>query len=266
MIKIGKGRTAEIFEWDENKILKLFNYGTEKDDVKREFKINRELVKHGMPVPHVFEMIEHDSRLGIIYERINGQTLTKLISSKPWKIPSAAKRFAEVHRRIQDNILYDIPRYKVKLIRSIDASNILDVNIKNNLFKYIEPLPEDEALCHCDFHPDNIIISDDKMVVIDWMTGAKGSLISDIARTSVILKFAVIQEEKSYIERSIINLLRQKFYAEYIKHYIKISNVKIEEIERWELPIAAARLNESIPDCEKEILLDFVIKRIKEIG
>lgn len=64
MIKIGQGRTEEIFEWDENKILKLFNQGTEKDDVKREFQINSELIKHGMPVPAVFEVVEYDNRLG----------------------------------------------------------------------------------------------------------------------------------------------------------------------------------------------------------
>lgn len=265
MKKIGQGRTAEIFQWDENKVLKLFNHGIEKDDVGREFQINRELSKHGMPVPDVFELVEYDNRLGIIYERINGQTLTELISSKPWRIFSEAKRFAETHRKFQKDVLYDIPRYKVKLMKSIEVSNLLELNLKDSLFKCIEILPEDEMLCHCDFHPDNILISDGKVVVIDWMTGAKGDPIADIARTSVILKFAIIQEEKSHIEKSIINSLRKKFYFEYIKHYMKISNVKTEEIEQWELPIAAARLTESISNREKTILLDYVKKRIKKI-
>ncbi|SKC73844.1 aminoglycoside phosphotransferase family protein [Maledivibacter halophilus] len=266
MKKIGQGRTAEIFQWDENRILKLFNHGTKMDDVKREFEINRDLAKQKMPVPDVFDLIEYNNRLGIIYEQINGQTLTKLISSKPWKILNEARRFAKIHRKFQSKISFEIPRFKVKLMRNIKTSNILDINLKNSLFKYIETLPDDEILCHCDFHPDNIMISDGKMLVIDWMTGAKGHPISDVARTSVILKFAVIHEEKSYIEKKIINLLRNKFYLEYIKHYMKLSNIKIQDIEQWELPIAAARLSEDISNLEKDILLDYVERRVENIS
>lgn len=37
------------------------------------------------------------------------------------------------------------------------------------------------------------------------------------------------------------------------------------DIAKWELPIAAARLRESIPKSEREVLLNFVNKEIAKL-
>ena len=62
-----------------------------------------------------------------------------------------------------------------------------------------------------------------------------------------------------------INFIRNKFYLEYIKHYIKLTGIKIERIEQWELPVAAARLIEWLPKDEKVSLLNFINKKMEEI-
>ena len=66
-------------------------------------------------------------------------------------------------------------------------------------------------------------------------------------------------------EKQIINFIRNKFYLEYIKHYIKLTGVKIEQIEQWELPVAAARLCEWLPKDEKTTLLKFINTKMESI-
>lgn len=255
---IAQGRTAEIYEWGENRILKLYRNGFPKAAIENEFKIGLELYKKGLPVPEVDELAEFDDRFGIIFERVTGQTMMSLMSSKPWKMIEEAQRLAELHKAIQINVNASIPSYKSRIKESISESKLLNDKIKEGLFEILKRLPDGSALCHGDFHPDNIIIAKEKVVVIDWMTAAKGNPLSDVARTSTIFKFGAVPEHKFRLEIGIINFVRGKFFSEYIKHYLKITGEDRNLIEQWELPLAAARLKEWIPSKEKEELLSFV--------
>ncbi len=255
---IGQGRTSEIFEYGENKVLKLFRLCFPKDAIENEYNVGLELSKKGLPVAGVDCIVELDERFGIVFERINGQTMMNLLSSKPWTIVKEAQKFAELHKEIQIQIMVNIPCQKTRLKQFIKETELLNDKTKTNLFEMIMKLPEGNVLCHGDFHPDNIIISNNKFVVIDWMTATIGNPLSDVARTSIIFKFGVVSEHKSRIEKNIIDFLRGKFYFEYIKHYLKITGESLEVIEQWEIAHAAARLIECIPLEEKVKLLNFV--------
>jgi uncharacterized protein (TIGR02172 family) len=262
---IGQGRTAEVFEWGEDKILKLFRNDFPKAVAENEYKVSMELCKKGVPMPQVFDLIEYESRVGIIYERIKGPTMMNLTSVKPWAISKQAKILAELHKTIQKNVDFELPSQKERLKENIASTELLTVDIKNKIFAVIEKLPSDSILCHGDFHPDNVLICEEEPIVIDWMTATSGNPLADIARTAVMFKFASLPEEKSYFERKIIDFFRGKFYSEYIKHYLKISGVSIKQVEEWELPVAAARLVEWLPNSEKMVLLEFINKKINEI-
>ncbi|MDR3598049.1 aminoglycoside phosphotransferase family protein [Clostridium sp.] len=262
---IGQGRTAEVYEYSTDKIIKLFRKGIPANIIKNEYRISLELYKKGFPVAKAFDLIEYDERCGIVYEKINGISMLKYISSKPWKINAEARRLAELHKSIQKDIEIKIPNQKDRLKGDIARTDLLHNEVKDKLYRYIDNLKSDNILCHGDFHPDNILIAKKKVVVIDWMTATKGNPLADIARTSVIFKYAYIPEEKSFIEKKIINSVRNKFYSAYINQYLQISNTSIEEIEKWELPVAAARLTEWLPENEKQILLKCVNSKVQEI-
>ena len=260
---IGQGRTAEVFEWDEDKILKLYRIGLPKMMIEKEYEISGIICKQLSLVPKVYEIIEIDNRNGIIYEKINGITMMKVIASKPWRVKKEAQRLAELHKFIQQKVNFKLPSCKKRLKDNISKVELLQDNVKTILYKYIDELEEDNILCHGDFHPDNIIITPNGEVIIDWMTATQGNPLADIARTSVMFKFGVVPI-KTYMEKQIVNFIRNKFYLEYIKHYINITGVKIEQIEKWELPVAAARLTEWLPESEKKNLLEFVNNKIKK--
>lgn len=258
---IGQGRTAEIFEWGEDKILKLFRPGISKKLSEAEYKASLGINKKIISSPKVYDFIEIDSRSGIIYERINGTPMLKVMSSKPWKLSIEAHRLAQLHKSIQQKVDFELPKYTDRLKSSISEVDLLSNDLKQKLYNYIDTLPDDNILCHGDFHPDNILITKDNAIIIDWMTAAKGNPLADVARTSVMLKFGNVPG-KSRIEKKFIDLFRKKLYLEYIKEYINISKVNINQIKKWELPIAAARLIEWLPESEKKALLNFVTSEL----
>ena len=256
--KLAQGRTADIYYWEENKVLKLFIGVFPRKTAQKEFSIVRELAKKRLPVPEVYELINHEGRWGIIFERVNGVTMLEKISSSPEKVMGEARKLAELHKSFQIKVDVSLPGFKSFIKESI--SRVKEINEKNRdyLLEKLNQLPEGDKLCHGDFHPDNVIIGREKAMVIDWVTAAVGDPLADVARTSIIFKFGALPEQKSEPEIRAVNLLRKKFYNEYITHYIKITGSDCNLIKQWELPLAAARLEERIPPQEKKALLDFV--------
>jgi len=261
---IGQGRTSEVFEWGQDKILKLFRTGLPKTAIENEYKASIKIYEQLNLTPKVYELIEIDNRSGIVYERINGITMMKVIASKPWKVRKEAQRLAELHKLIQQKVDFKLSKYKIRLKDNISSTMLLQEDVKARLYEYIDELEDDNILCHGDFHPDNVLITKNGEIIIDWMTATQGNPLTDIARTSIMFKFGVVPN-KTYLEKQIINLIRSKFYLEYIKHYIKLTGVKIEQIEQWELPVAAARLSEWLPKDEKAALLKFINIKMESI-
>ncbi|MDF2821349.1 MAG: putative aminoglycoside phosphotransferase (protein kinase related), diverged [Clostridiales bacterium] len=261
-LMIGQGNTAEIYQYGTNKILKLYRKGLPEAFCKNEFEITKNIYDLLGLCPNAFDVIEVDGRVGAIYEKIDGQTMLKSMLSRVWSIRKQSKLLAHYHESIQKPIEFEIPTVKDKLKYDIESVNELSEVEKKKLFHYIDNLPDGNILCHFDFHPDNILMSKERVVIIDWMTACKGNALADVARTSIMLKYGSIQIKSAFV-KMIINKFRKKIYQHYIAEYIKNTNCNFRDIEKWEVPIAAARLCEWIPEDEKKKLLSIVQEFIK---
>lgn len=73
--KIGEGKTAEIFEIDAKRVLKLFRTGYSKNTVYQEYN-NHGIASRAMEnVPERFEFVEENQRYGFVMEKIQGKPL-----------------------------------------------------------------------------------------------------------------------------------------------------------------------------------------------
>ena len=261
---IGQGNTAEIYKLDSNKILKLFRNGLHKSVVEREYQNGIAVQKILNCIPKVYEKVEINGRHGIVYEEIKGTDLLKTMLVSFWKINDYAKKLAHYHLDIQkpvDDILYSV---KEKLEEDVDSVNVLSDEYKEIVRKYLKQLPDGNVLCHFDFHPGNIMIADNKAVFLDWMTACRGDACADVARTCILLKYGEVSHAP-WIMKKFISIFKYHIYKKYIKEYLMISKRSIEDINKWELPVAAARLREWISENEKQALIQLVIERCNEI-
>ncbi|SHM33237.1 TIGR02172 family protein [Anaerosporobacter mobilis DSM 15930] len=260
---IGQGNTAEIYKIDDKKVLKLFRTGLPKDVVEREYQ-NGIIVQNILDcVPKVYEMVEMDGRHGIVYEEIKGTDLLKTMLVSFGKINHYAKKLAHYHLDIQKPVNDTLNSVKDKLEEDLNRVDVLPEEYKKIIRNYLKELPEGNTLCHLDFHPGNIMIAGNKAVFLDWMTACRGDACADVARTCIMLKYGGV-EHAPWIMKKLISITQHRIYKVYIKEYLMISNRRIEDINRWELPVAAARLSEWIPEDEKRILVQLVKERCDE--
>jgi len=258
---LGQGNTAEIYECSTDKILKLYKSTMPDKACESEFYITENINRTLGIGPKAYEIIYLDGRIGAIYEKVAGKTMLNEMLSKIWTINKRSKLLAYYHSEIQKKIDFKLLTVKEKLKENIESVGELTLLEKDKLLRYLETLPEGNILCHFDFHPDNIILNKGRPIVIDWMTACIGEGAADIARTCLILKYSEVPMKSRFIQK-LIRKFQNKVYQNYIGEYLKITNTKMVDIQKWEVPIAAARLCEWIPENEKNRLMNIVRQSI----
>ena len=249
---IAQGRTAEIFTWDDQHILKLFREGCPPDWVEYEARIAGAVYEAGIPSPSPGKIIEVNGRRGLIYERLEGVSMLQDMNTRPWTILQHARLLAELHVKINQKSVAGLPSYKDRLSHDIRSAAQLSEELRNKALTFLSVLPNRRNICHGDYHPDNVIITKKGPIVIDWMTACAGSPWADVARTSLILSIGAKAAGKQV--RPIIRMMVSLYHRMYLKRYRTLIPDTKNEINDWMPIIAAARLNEEIVS-EREALI-----------
>lgn len=253
---IGRGRTAEVYAWGESEAIKLYYPTVSANFIKEEMRINLELLKAGLPVMHIGEMVELDGRQGFICEKIDGGSMLQNMLHHPWRLSHYARQLAELQIAMHQRQVAGLEPWKDRLIRYISQQDLLTEEKQKQVIAYLEGLPAGDTLCHGDFHPDNVLLSSRGPVIIDWMTAVSAHPLADVARTSLLLQYGI--SPHSFVVQKLAQTFAGSFHHFYLKHYLKLANIPVEAIRAWYAPIAAARLVEGVPLEEKRVLVEMI--------
>jgi uncharacterized protein (TIGR02172 family) len=247
-----RGRTAEIFSWDKDHVLKLYFDWCPSHWVEYEARIAHAVHTAGIPTPAAGEIVEVNGRRGLIYERVEGISMLEDLNSHPWKLPRHARSLAELQLKIHRQSITGLPSYKEQLRHAISTTKHLTEDLRARCLQLLTSLPEGKTLCHGDYHPGNILLTANGPVVIDWMTTSSGSNWADVARTCLLLTIGPkgAGKQVSPVLRTAIQL----YYRMYLNRYLGAVPDLNNELAHWAPVIAAGRLNEDIAP-EREALI-----------
>jgi uncharacterized protein (TIGR02172 family) len=263
--QIGQGRSADIFENEDNKIIKLYKMDFPEDAINQEFLISKYVFSLNINTPQPFNLTQLENRHGIIFRRVVGFTLLNLITKRPWSISKHSRILASLHNNLHSYNAIGVLRQQKKVLSdNIQAASFLTDEEKKKLIDYLGNLPDGDRLCHGDFHPDNVLIGE-KSWIIDWMNGTSGNPAGDVARSIILIEYGAMPDGTAGFIKWVINFLRGRMKKEYIRYYLKLSEQKYSDIDSWILPVAAARLVEWIPKEEQDKLLLVIRERLRVI-
>ncbi len=192
--------------------------------------------------------------MGIVYERVKGVELLTLLFQKPWLIPDLIKKMAALQSQLHQVQIAELPSVKDKIRHDILSVSVLTQSEKDQLLAHLAQLPNHQNLCHFDFHPGQIILTNTGAVIVDWITACQGDPAADIARTLILLKFSALPNSNLF-KRIIVKIISGWVSRTYLNHLIKLdSQLNLKTIQAWMLPIAAARLSETVTNEEHRIL------------
>ena len=171
---------------DGDRCLKVFNSDFSKADVLNEALNQARIEETGLNIPKILEVTVIDGKWTIVSEYIKGKTLARLMEEEPEKKDEYLEKFVELQLEVQSKTCPLLTKLKDKMNRKISQTD-LSATVRYDLHTRLEAMPKHNKVCHGDFNPSNIIISDDgKPYIIDWSHVTQGNASADAARTYLL--------------------------------------------------------------------------------
>ncbi len=258
---VAQGGQSKIYSLDKSSILRVPQREIDFAQIKYEFEVYK-LMQDKISVPQVSSIIEIDNKPCLIMEKVIGNDLVSILKKNPLSILKLPKQLAHLHKyifnvKINEKLLTNHAKAKY----CITKSPLLSSKLKETLLDILSTLETGEALCHGDFHPGNIIMSNGKEYIIDWSSASYGSPNFDIAHTYLLMINTPKLDNVSDLEYKIQKMITRYIGVRYLKKICRIQNLKPIILWKYFLIKAAERTFYGL-ESEKNILLNFLNENI----
>ena len=256
MVDLGEplaaGRTADIYRWGEAKVVKLYQPWMSLEAVESERRKTSAAQTLGISVPAVGDIVHVKDRVGLVFERIDGPSMMDLLTLHQDAVPSSARQLAELQATFHAaGSPLELPDQSETLANRISDSELLSPEMRARALEALARMPVEGKLCHGDFHPGNIMLSDRGPVIIDWIDATRGHPMADIARTSLLFLGHLETSDEADAAKSAIEL----FHKAYLAWHLVQDPTRRDQYQSWFPIVAAARLAEGIAEQEDWLLV-----------
>jgi len=251
LVRLGQGREAEVFAWTDGYVLKLFWPEFSLADAELEAHLTQQAWLLGAPAPRVEDLLEFEGRWGLVLEWIRGVPLTEYIQAHPDRLRFAAQMLGALHRHLHSKAAGHLPSQRQYLIQRIQSCRLPEEQ-REAFLQHLKQLPDGSALCHGDFHPENVLLGEQGLFAVDWPYATRGNPVADVARTTLLMLYCELPSNLPAREE--IMRQRQFFYQTYLEHYQNFSGLEMAQLRAWMPIVAAARLRENIPHEEPRLM------------
>lgn len=180
---IAKGRAADVYEYGDGLVLRRYRTP---HDCLYEAAVMQFVGDHGFPVPAVAEVAGGD----IVMQRVDGPTMLDAFSRRPWRM----FRYARLLARLMHQ-LHTIPA-PLWLVPKLGGGDVI---------------------VHLDLHPDNVMLTSEGPMVIDWTNAGRGKAEAEVADLWLIMANAEIPE-RGFMTR-LLRAGRSIFLGSFMKYF-----------------------------------------------
>lgn len=235
--KILAERPDKVIYKDGDNVLKVFNSNYSKADILNEALNQARVEETGLNIPALTEVKKIDDQWAISTKYIPGKTLAQLMEENPDKMDEYLEMFVDLQIEMNKETVPLLNKLKDKMNRKICESSF-DATVRYELHTRLESMPKHTKLCHGDFNPSNIIITEDGApYIIDWSHATQGNASADVARTYLLFCLSG----------------KEELADKYLNLFCKKSDTAKQYVQKW-MPIVAASQSVKGKPEEREFL------------
>lgn len=236
-------RVNKTVYWDkkQNLSIKVFDESFSKAAILNEALNQAKIEETGVKCPRLAAVTQVGGKWAIVTDFIKGKTLDRLMKENPDKRDEYLNLFVDLQLSVLAEKCPLLTQLKDKMHSKISQAD-LDATTRYELHTRLESMPTHNKLCHGDFNPSNVIISEDGApYVIDWAHVTRGNGAADAARTYLLFCLSGDRE----------------LADSYLGLFCKKSDTARQYVQKWMPIVAASQSVKGRPE-EREFLLSWV--------
>ena len=245
---LGRGAKGDVYRYDDELVIKVFNQNNTYRDVEREIALSRKAFILGIPTAISFGIVSVGDRYGAMYELVDSETISNCIARAPGQVESYAKGMADlahVIHGISSDENDGFPDAKERLRDYISGGIACENEIlADQCMKLIDALPQTNTLIHGDFHTGNVFLQKGEPLLIDMDRVSRGHPIAEI---SDLYYFYVVlgEDDPTVVEKFMgfsYETAKQFFHAFLIRYLGTADENRLREVTEKASVIAYSRL------------------------
>lgn len=214
-----------VYKLNDTQAVKVFRQGITFVDVLHEYDMSLKAYNLGMPTPKPYEVAEisqaskvlkstlslgegRGKAYGIVYDLINGETLSEAITKHPEHLTDYALQMSRLYQQMHSTTICKSSSIKKNSLLSkwgpvpnahvTEASAIRRITPiigrqgAKHLLTILHSVPQGQSLLHCDLHPRNIMLSEGKLTIIDMGEVGYGNPLIDMAHVHALMTSGLI--------------------------------------------------------------------------
>jgi aminoglycoside phosphotransferase (APT) family kinase protein len=244
---IARGNTSDIWAWADHAVIKVLRPGIPAHWAEMEADTLARVRSAGLPVPQTEGVVDFRGRPGIVMERVDGIAMWERIKREPASIAGLIEQLVDLQIEVQRTRVPGLVAMVDRLHTKIGDARQLSAEERDEAKGLLARLPHGDALCHGDFHPANIVLTDRGPVILDWFDAASGDVTADFVRSSLLMRPPF--DRSSWLAGSTPELLDQ-IHSHYITELVRRGSLDAQAFGSWEVVTAVARMSEPVPDMD----------------
>ena len=222
---VGQGAKGDVYRYDDELVIKVFNERNTYGDVEQEIAMSRKTFVLGIPTAISFGIVSVGDRYGAMYELLDSETISRHIARSPGRVDYYAMLMAELAHTIHSTEVVPEDGFHSAMERIGDyiegGIGREDRALADKCMALLNALPETDTLLHGDFHTGNVFLQRGEALLIDMDRLATGHPILEL---SDLYYFYVLlgEDDPGVVERfmGFSYDTAKAFFRGFLKHYL----------------------------------------------
>lgn len=185
--EIGRGYFSTVYRLDGDTIIKVFNRApTTLAKIEEDQRRAREIFIRDIPTAISFDVVRCGEHYGIVYEMIDALSLSRVVMQQPERLPDLGRKMGALLKKLHTTefpagTFPDAVGYVYKSSNILHEHGLISGAEYDMLNRFADSIPRRNTLIHYDFHPNNILVQGDDLVLIDVGDASLGNPVLDLA-------------------------------------------------------------------------------------
>ena len=240
---LGRGAKGEVYQYNSELVIKVYNDQNTYHDVEREIALSRKAFVLGIPTAISFGIVSVGDRYGAMYELVDSETISKRIARHPASVEACARIMAELAHTIHGISVSEDDGFG-KIVEQGSVEDVFLHPQEAYTKKLIDSIPASQTLLHGDFHTGNVFLQRNEPLLIDMDRLSVGDPfveLSDLCYFYLVMGEFDPDNVKDFMGFSYQTA--QKFFHSFLTHYLDTEDeARLRDVTDKALLVSYARM------------------------